>query len=88
MKKKVCKTLGLLLAGTMLMSLVGCGSTEETTQTSQSAGTTTAATAAGTQAESTDAEPVTIKITWWGGDGRHASTQKVLDLYTHRYSRI
>lgn len=89
MKKKVCKTLGLLLAGTMLMSLVGCGSTDETTQTSQSAGTTTAATAdAGTQAESTDAEPVTIKITWWGGDGRHASTQKVLDLYTQEHPNV
>lgn len=33
-------------------------------------------------AETAAQDPVTITITWWGGQGRHDYTQKLLDLYT------
>lgn len=32
--------------------------------------------------ETTEKEPVTITITWWGGQSRHDYTQQLLDLYT------
>ncbi|MDU5109909.1 MAG: sugar ABC transporter substrate-binding protein [Clostridium sp.] len=33
-------------------------------------------------------EKTKIKITWWGGQGRHDSTQKVLDLYTQSHPDV
>ena len=91
MKKKVCKTLGLFLAGTMLMSLAGCGASQDAVQSSASGSSTTVSSSTqtgSTEDSGTEDAPVTIKITWWGGDGRHASTQKVLDLYTQEHPNV
>lgn len=33
-------------------------------------------------------EPVTIRMTWWGGDGRHERTQQVIDLFEAEYPNI
>ena len=37
--------------------------------------------------ESADGK-TTIKITWWGGDGRHEYTQKLLDAYTESHPDV
>ncbi|WP_333651429.1 ABC transporter substrate-binding protein [Lacrimispora sp.] len=81
MMRKTLKRLAALgLTVAMAFSVVGCSSgNKETT----AAGSTEAA---GT--ESTGGEPVTIKITWWGGQGRHDYTQKLLDLYTESHPNI
>lgn len=81
MMRKTLKRLAALgLTAAMAFSVVGCSSgNKETT----AAGSTEAA---GT--ESTGGEPVTIKITWWGGQGRHDYTQKLLDLYTESHPNI
>lgn len=33
-------------------------------------------------------EPVTLRVTWWGGDTRHARTQEVFDLFEEKYPDI
>ncbi len=71
MKKRWGRFTAALMAGTMALSMVGCGSSN------------TASASVETSTESADnSEKVTIKIAWWGGDARHAITQEALDLYT------
>ena len=78
MKRSLKKLTALSMAAAMAFSLAGCSS--------GNGGETTAAEAAktDTQAAGTEStgEPVTLKITWWGGLGRHDYTQKMLDAYT------
>lgn len=33
-------------------------------------------------------DPVTIRIAWWGGDGRHQRTQQVIDLFEQEHPNI
>jgi multiple sugar transport system substrate-binding protein len=33
-------------------------------------------------------EPVTLRVTWWGGDARHARTQEAFDLFEKKYPNI
>jgi multiple sugar transport system substrate-binding protein len=33
-------------------------------------------------------EPVTLRLAWWGGDGRHERTQQVIDLFEEEYPNI
>ncbi|NED97097.1 extracellular solute-binding protein [Phytoactinopolyspora alkaliphila] len=33
-------------------------------------------------------DPVTLSVTWWGGDARHSRTQEVLDLFEEKYPNI
>lgn len=33
-------------------------------------------------------EPVTLRVTWWGGDTRHARTQEVFDLFEEKHPTI
>lgn len=72
------------MAAAMAFSLAGCSS--------GNGGETTAAEAAktDTQAAGTEStgEPVTLKITWWGGQGRHDYTQKMLDAYTASHPNV
>ncbi|TQK20730.1 carbohydrate ABC transporter substrate-binding protein (CUT1 family) [Microbacterium sp. SLBN-154] len=42
---------------------------------------------AGGEAELSD-EPVTLRMAWWGGDGRHERTQQVIDLFEEEYPNI
>lgn len=67
MKKRMKKIASLILAGAMVASLTACGGSGDDSATADSG--------------SSDGK-VTIKITWWGGDSRHAYTQELLDAYT------
>lgn len=87
MKKSLKKVAALLLMSAMTLSTVACGSsTSSTSQATKDAAstetTTETKTDSTTQAATESKEPVTIKITWWGGDTRHEYTKKLLDLYT------
>ena len=84
MKRSLKKLTALSMAAAMAFSLAGCSS--------GNGGETTAAEAAktDTQAAGTEStgEPVTLKITWWGGQGRHDYTQKMLDAYTASHPNV
>ncbi len=83
MKKHISKVMAMLLAGTMVMSVAACGSSDDTVQANKETTTDTAAAETGS-----GDEQVTIKITWWGGDTRHELTQQVLDLYTQEHPNV
>lgn len=83
MKKSLKRLAALGLAATMAMSMTGCGSSDSATQAAGNAAA--GSTAAGGEAA---AEPVTLKITWWGGQGRHDYTQKLLDTYTASHPNV
>lgn len=89
MKKSLKKLAALGISAALALSLAGCGSGNSGGATA--AGNSPAAPAAdGTQAAGvkSGSEPVTIKITWWGGQGRHDYTQKMLDAYTASHPNV
>lgn len=95
MKRSLKKITALGMAAAMAFSLAGCGSNngnETTTTGGSQAAPSTAASGAETQGASTEVEsagdPVTLKITWWGGQGRHDYTQKMLDAYTASHPNV
>ena len=78
-KRIVSAAMAVLMAG----SLAACGGS--------SAGSSSAVSseAASSAAASTSADaPVTLRITWWGGQTRHDLTQQVLDLYTSEHPNV
>lgn len=79
MKKQIKKLTAVGLAGVMALSMTGCGSKESAPEQEN--------TQAAAPAESTG-EDVTIKIAWWGGQTRHDSTQKLLDMYTEEHPNV
>ena len=90
MKKTFTKVLAGSMAAAMVLGLGACGGskTAETTAapatTAAAAETTKAAEAAKeTTAAAAEAagEPVSLRISWWGGDSRHEATLKALDEY-------
>lgn len=86
MKRKSWKTLlAVLLAAGML---AGCASTG--TAPSESAENTENTTATQEQEDSSDTEhePVTLRFSWWGGDGRNAATLEVIEQFEEEYPWI
>lgn len=100
MKKVMSRLVALGLAGAMAVSMVGCGSGNQTKETetkkdienaveSDAAVTEVDTEAASdTEAAASEGEPVTIKITWWGGQTRHDYTQVLLDRYTELHPNV
>lgn len=95
MKKRLKRLSALCLAGAMVMSMVACGNTDESKETTSDETTNADAAQTDQEAESasdtqqeSSGEPVTIKIAWWGGDARHEYTQELLDLYTQSHPNV
>lgn len=97
MKKTIKRMAALGMAAAMACTMAGCGSSDsgQTAAASGTAADTAAGTAAGAAqpagtggTQNTGGEPVTIKITWWGGQGRHDYTQKLLDAYTQSHPNV
>ena len=84
MKKKV---LAVLATAAMVLGLVGCG--QEAPATSQEPATTTEVveSTASTE-ETTDAEPVTLRMAWWGSQTRHDRTIAVIELYESLHPNV
>lgn len=78
MKRALKRFAALGMTAAMVFSMTGCSSGSKETATTGSLKETSA--------EGT--EPVTLKITWWGGQGRHDYTQKLLDLYTQSHPNV
>lgn len=87
MKKTIKKMAALGMAAAMACSMAGCGAkTGQATEAANTAADTAAP--AGEAKEEKGSEPVTLKITWWGGQGRHDYTQKLLDAYTESHPNV
>ncbi len=95
-RKRMNKLLSIALSGMMMLSMAGCGSSGSDSaadSATQPAATEAAATDAGETEQApadaaTDGENVVIKMTWWGGQGRHDLTQSVCDLYTSQHPNV
>ncbi|MCW5952370.1 MAG: extracellular solute-binding protein [Propionibacteriaceae bacterium] len=72
MKNSLRRGLIAALAALMTISLAACGTGDGT---------------GGENAELSDG-PVTLRMMWWGGDGRHERTQKAIDAFEAKYPNI
>ncbi len=89
--KKTNKIVALLMATTMVASVAGCGSSNNTAETAPATETTTETTEAATEETKTEeaateeAAPAgdgEISFSWWGGDSRHEATIAAVDKFT------
>ncbi|MDO5416264.1 MAG: ABC transporter substrate-binding protein [Lachnospiraceae bacterium] len=100
MKKRTEKALALSLAAVMGLSLAGCGGGQSTTQTTAAAETKKETQAAEAESKETAAaettaaeaaastEPVTLRLSWWGGDSRHEATENAVKAFMEKYPNI
>ena len=89
MKKN--KLVALLAATAMVLSLVGCGNKEvPATETSVAPETSVASTVETPSADVTtdSAEPVTLRMAWWGSQTRHDRTIAVIELYESLHPNV
>jgi len=79
MKKKVLTALALVTA----LTVSACGGGGAGTETTTDSGNTGSGGAAQTDTSNGGgaAEPVTLRMAWWGGQPRHDYTLKVIELY-------
>ncbi|MEK3944357.1 extracellular solute-binding protein [Paenibacillus sp. FSL R7-0048] len=77
-----------LLAVPLLLSsmLAGCGGNNNNNAAATDSATNTPSETK--PAATTSAEPVTLRIAWWGGDTRHSYTQQVIDMYEAKYPNV
>lgn len=85
MKKSFKKLTALGIALMIAFSLAGCGAGDSGKTTNNTDSTDNSKKEAQT---GTNGDQVTIRITWWGGQGRHDYTQKMLDAYTASHPNI
>ena len=97
MRKSMKKMASLILASAMAMSLAACGgkdtaattaATEAAKETEASAETTAAEPAAAEGLEVNTTDPITITMSWWGGDGRHEATIAAVEKFMEKYPNI
>jgi len=87
MKKLLNRILPVMLALAMMFSLAACGN-QTSGDNSQAPSGQPPANSDAPQGGNAGGEDVTIRITWWGGESRHAYTQELLDLYTESHPNI
>lgn len=87
MKKKFTKIMAVALSAAMGLSLTACGSAQNNNVTSDTASVSESK-SEGTTADGASGEPVSIRISWWGGDSRHAATEKAVDAFMAKYPNI
>ena len=92
MRKTIKQAVSVTLVSAMALSLAACGSSSnsaETTAASAAAEETTAgepAAAEGLTVNTTD--PITITMSWWGGDARHEATMAAVEAFMAKYPNI
>lgn len=77
---KMKKLVAVLATATMLLGLVGCGA-ETTPATSEADTTASVVEEVASVEETTEAEPITLRMAWWGSQTRHDRTIAVIELY-------
>ena len=102
MRKSIKKMASLVLASAMALSLAACGSSDdnaattaaaeeaktEVAETEASAETTAAEPAAAEGLTVNTTDPITITMSWWGGDGRHEATLAAVEKFMEKYPNI
>lgn len=84
---KLKKRFALLAVPLLLSSmLAGCGGNNNNNAAATDSATNTPSETK--PAATTSAEPVTLRIAWWGGDTRHSYTQQVIDMYEAKYPNV
>lgn len=82
---KIKKIIALFLAGTMTLSMAGCGSKDNADSTSSTGtGSETEQTAdngQNTSKDSTSSDKIVLRMAWWGSQTRHDATNKVIEMY-------
>lgn len=80
---KMKKLVAVLATATMLFGLVGCGKDAAPASSTNEAETTTSVVeeAAPAVEETAEAEPITLRMAWWGSQTRHDRTIAVIELY-------
>ena len=80
----------LLLAMTMGVSMVACGSTasDDSTELAPASDEGAAEVADETAAAEENHDPVTLRFMWWGGDDRAAATLDTIDAFQEEYPWI
>ncbi|MCI8888148.1 MAG: carbohydrate ABC transporter substrate-binding protein [Hungatella sp.] len=88
--KLMKRVMAAALAASMAASMSACKSQApagEAAKTETQAQETSAG-AKETQAQTGDGEQVTLRFSWWGGDSRHAATQKAAEAFMAKYPNI
>ncbi len=93
MRKSIKKIASLVLASAMALSLTACGGGSDNAATTAAATQAPAETTAGEPAAAegltvNTADPITITMSWWGGDGRHEATMKAVEAFMAKYPNI
>lgn len=92
MKKHRSKLMALALSAALGLSLTACGSSKKAAEPEASSSAQTAQpteAAAGQAPQNTPSEePVTLRLSWWGGDSRHEATEKAVDAFMKKYPNI
>lgn len=83
--KKVKRFSAMLLTTAMVLSLAACGGGSAGAPASASA---PAAPSESASAASSTPEPVTLRLSWWGGESRHNATQAAVDAFMKKYPYI
>ena len=88
------KAIALALVGAMSVGLLaGCGGGSSSSAAASSAASTEAASEATSPAEPAGAtvnttDPITLTMSWWGGDSRHEAYQNALAAFSEKYPNI
>lgn len=87
MKKR--KLLAAVLSAVMVLGLVGCGAAETPASTTSTSTATSvaASTSTATSTEET-AEPIKLRMAWWGSQTRHDRTVAVIELYESLHPNV
>ena len=77
MKKTNRRYLGIAaLIAVSITSICGCSGNSASSSSSSGSDTT-----GSVESSAENAEEITLRFSWWGGDARHQATQEVIELY-------
>ena len=102
MRKTMKQAVAVSLISAMALSLAACGGSSNSAETTAAeAAETTAEAAAASEEETTAGEPaaaegltvnttdpITITMSWWGGDARHEATMAAVEAFMEKYPNI
>lgn len=94
-KKLVSKIVAALCIFCMIFAITGCAGdspAQEPESSTPDTSTPEVSTPATTDDDDDDdpveADPVTLRFSWWGGDARHEATLAMIDAYMDRYPHV